>query len=415
MKVYLVGGAVRDSLLNIAVQDRDYVVVGATPADMLQQGYQQVGKDFPVFLHPKTNQEYALARTERKSGKGYKGFEVHASPDVTLEEDLKRRDITINAIAQDEQGQIIDPCGGRRDLDSKIIRHITNAFAEDPLRVLRVARFHARFVEQGFTLAPETLRLMQEMSASGELESLVPERVWVEVHKALKQDNPAQFFLTLKECGALAVLFPEISNLFGVPQRKEYHPEIDTGIHSILVLQQATKLSNDPMVRFAAILHDLGKADTPADILPRHIGHEQRSLKHIDNVCQRYKVPKDYQRLALLVAEYHGIMHRIFELKASTLLSLFEKLDAFRKPDRLHQFVLACKADSLGRTGLESKPYPQADYTIDAYARCKRIDVKPFLAAGLKGPAIAEAVRTQRISILKSVKRQRQDKLPFTG
>ena len=409
MKVYLVGGAVRDQLLGKDVQDKDYVVVGATPQTMLQLGYQQVGKDFPVFLHPKTKAEYALARTERKSGKGYKGFEVYASPDVSLEEDLKRRDITINAIAQDEAGNIIDPCGGKADLENKIIRHVTEAFVEDPLRVLRVARFHARFAEDGFSIAPETMELMRTLANSGELEALVPERVWVEVYKALMESRPDQFFLTLRDCGALKVLFPEIDNLFGVPQRKDYHPEIDTGIHTMMVLQQSVKLGGDAEVRFAALLHDLGKAETPADVLPRHVGHEQRSLPLIKKICQRFRVPKTYQKLALLVAEYHGGMHRISELKSTTLLKLMESLNVFRDASILEKFILACKADSLGRGGCEDNSYPQENFLRLAVEECQAITAKEFVENGLAGPAISEAMRHKRISCLKAFKKQYSD------
>jgi len=405
MKVYLVGGAVRDQLLGIDGQDKDFVVVGATPQEMLDKGYQQVGKDFPVFLHPTSKEEYALARTERKSGKGYKGFEVFASPTVTLEEDLKRRDITINAIAQDEAGHLVDPCNGLQDLKDKILRHVTDAFSEDPLRVLRVARFHARLEILGFTVAPETLKLMNELSESGELEALVPERVWVEMQKALMEDKPSRFFLTLRDCGALKRLFPEVDALFGIPQRKDYHPEIDTGIHTMMVLEQAAKKKADAEVRFASLVHDLGKADTPTDVLPRHIGHEKKSLKHIKAISSRFKVPKSYEKLALLVAEHHGVMHRIFELKPSTLLSLLEKLDAFRNAERLKQFSLACKADSLGRTGFENKDYPQELYLLDAYNCCKSVDAKKYVESGLKGKEIAEAVRKERISLLGNFKR----------
>lgn len=402
MKVYLVGGAVRDQLLGKQVQDKDYVVVGATPEEMLEQGFQQVGKDFPVFLHPVTKDEYALARTERKSGKGYKGFDVYAATDVTLEQDLMRRDITINAIAQDKDGNLIDPCNGKNDLEAKIIRHVTGAFAEDPLRVLRVARFHARLAPLGFTIAPETLALMEAIVRSSELEALVPERVWVEVRKALMEEKPSQFFTSLRACGALNVLFPEIDKLFGVPQRKEYHPEIDTGVHTMMVVDKAAHFNADSEVRFAALVHDLGKAETPADVLPRHIGHEKRSLKLVRNICKRFRVPNSYEKLALRVAEYHGVMHRIRELKASTLLELFEKLDAFRERERVIKFVLACKCDSLGRGGVEGEAYPQEKYFFNALDACENVDASIYIGQGLVGKAIGDAIRKERIALLRA-------------
>ena len=404
MKIYLVGGAVRDQLLGKPVQDKDYVVVGSTPEEMLALGYQQVGREFPVFLHPETRAEYALARTERKSGRGYGGFEVHAAQDVTLEEDLMRRDITINAIAQDENGKLIDPCGGLDDLKKKVLRHVSDAFIEDPLRVLRVARFHARLQPLGFAVADETMNRMRDITATGELADLVPERVWIEISKALMEISPSQFFLTLKDCGALQVLLPEVFHLFGVPQRADYHPEIDTGVHTMMVLEQAAKMQAELSVRFAALTHDLGKADTPQDILPKHIGHEKKSLPHINNICRRFKVPKDIEKLARLVAEYHGVMHRITELKPVTLLQLLERLDAFRNSLRLKQFIQTCKADSLGRTGFENNDYPQANYLLDAFESCTAVDAKEFVQKGLKGQAISQAIRERRIQVIKMFK-----------
>ena len=404
MKVYLVGGAVRDSLLGKAVKDKDYVVVGATPEEMLEKGYLQVGKDFPVFLHPETRNEYALARTERKSGTGYKGFTVHASPEVTLEEDLKRRDISINAMAQDEDGHIIDPCGGQQDLENKLLRHTTSAFSEDPLRVLRVARFHARLAAMNFKVAPETMSLLEEMSASGELNHLVAERVWTEIVKALMEEQPSQFFLTLKECGALQVLLPEVDRLFGVPQRKDYHPEIDTGVHTMMVVDRAAQLNANADVRFAALVHDLGKADTPEDVLPKHLGHEKRSLKHIKEICHRYKAPKSYQVLALFVAEFHSKAHKAFELKPASVVNMLERMDVFRNSERFQSFLLACKADSQGRLGCENNEYPQADYLWQCFKACKKVNAKPFVEKGLLGPAIAEAVRQERLKIVRQIK-----------
>ena len=316
---------------------------------------------------------------------------------------MKRRDITINAIAEDENGKIIDPCGGVGDLKNRVIRHVTAAFAEDPLRVLRVARFHARFASLGFTIAPETMSLLRQITASGELQELVPERVWTEVYKALADENPAQFFLTLRECGALQVLFPEIEALFGVPQRKEYHPEVDTGVHTMMVLTQAVQLTQDVTVRFAALVHDLGKAETPHYLLPRHIGHEERSIKPIKALCKRFKIPKAYCRLALLVARHHTLMHRLFELKPSTLLGLLEKLDAFRNPELLTKFILACEADARGRLEMERKPYPQAEYLQKAFTACRSVDPREFLSQGLQGAAVGEAIRQARIARIKTL------------
>lgn len=362
MQVYLVGGAVRDHLLGLPVQERDWVVVGATPETMLAQGFRAVGKDFPVFLHPDSHEEYALARTERKTAPGYKGFAIHADADVTLEQDLLRRDLTINAIAMTPEGDIIDPYGGRSDLEQRIFRHVSPAFAEDPVRILRAARFTARFQRLGFTIAPETLALMQEMVNAGEVDHLVPERVWAEVCKALIEKSPSAFFYTLKDCGALAVIFPEIDNLFGVPQPPKYHPEIDTGVHVMMALEQAALLSPKTEVRFAALVHDLGKALSPKDNLPHHHDHEAKGLPLLDVLCTRLRVPNNFKTLAQHVMRYHTHSHKAKELKPSTLVDLFSNLGVFKQQSHLPDFLLACEADAKGRTGLEQQPYPQALY-----------------------------------------------------
>ncbi|MGL5395238.1 MAG: multifunctional CCA addition/repair protein, partial [Shewanella sp.] len=345
MKIYLVGGAVRDSLLNLPIKDKDYMVVGATPEQMQQLGYRQVGKDFPVFLHPKTQQEYALARTERKVGLGYGGFSCYASPDVTLEQDLLRRDLTINAIAKDEEGNLYDPYQGIADIKARQLRHVSAAFAEDPLRVLRVARFAARFHGLGFEIANETLALMQHMSKTEELTALTPERVWQEVDKSLGGPNPEVFFQVLRQCGALKILFPEIDALFGVPQPEKWHPEIDTGLHTLMVLAQAALLTQEKVVRFAALVHDLGKAVSPKEHLPKHHGHGQKGLPLIKALCERLRVPNEYRDLALLVSDQHQNVHQAFELRAETIIKIFDKADFWRKPERLNQLLLACIAD----------------------------------------------------------------------
>jgi len=400
MKVYLVGGAVRDKLLGKSVKDRDWVVVGSTVEAMLNDGYRQVGKDFPVFLHPHTKEEYALARTERKAGHGYTGFTVHAAPEVTIEEDLSRRDLTINAIAMDESGEYIDPFCGIEDIKNKILRHVTDAFEEDPLRVLRVARFKARFHHLGFSIADETMTLMSKITDSAEILTLTPERVWTEVHRAIMEASPSEFFNTLRQCGALEKLFPEIDRLFGVPQRKEFHPEIDTGLHTMMVIDQAAKMRADAEVRFAALVHDLGKADTPEEILPRHIGHEARSEKRINQLSARLKIPTRFQQLARLVAKYHTYCHQAFTLKASTIIKLFESLDAFRRPERFEKFLLACKADALGRKGFEDSDYPQAEYFSELYDGCAKVDAKQFVDQGITGPDISLAIRRKRTQII---------------
>lgn len=394
MEIYLVGGAVRDKLLGLAVKDRDWVVVGATPEEMTARGYKMVGADFPVFLHPETKEEYALARTERKSGRGYKGFIVYAGPDVTLEQDLARRDLTINAMAEDASGRLIDPYDGATDLKRGILRHVSPAFAEDPLRVLRVARFAARF---GYPVAHETQAMMRSLVEAGEMETLVAERVWSELERALGEKQPVRFFEVLRECGALQRLLPELDALFGVPQPPEKHPEIDTGVHVFMVLAQATRLSADVRVRFAALLHDLGKGTTPPTQWPKHQGHEQRSVALVREVCERFRVPNEFRDQAVLVARYHTHCHRAAELRDDTLLEVLEALDAFRRPERVETFVLACEADARGRTGCEDRPYPQADIFRRAFIAARAIDTAA-IATGRSGPEIGAAIRTARIS-----------------
>lgn len=403
MKTYLVGGAVRDRLLGLPVKERDHVVVGAMPADMVALGYRPVGKDFPVFLHPETKAEYALARTERKTARGYHGFEFYAEPDVTLEDDLRRRDLTINAIAEDEHGALIDPYHGQRDLEARVLRHVSPAFAEDPVRVLRVARFAARFAPLGFTLADETLVLMREMSDNGEVDALVAERVWQETAKALQTKAPSVFFTTLRECGALKRIFPELERLFGVPQPAKWHPEIDTGVHVMMVLDQSARLSDDLGVRFAALTHDLGKGTTPKDILPHHYGHEERSVKLVETLSDRLKVPRDLRELAVIVARHHGLVHKAEELRADTLLKLLESVDAFRRPERFELFLTACEADHRGRTGLEDTPFPQADYLRRAFAAAQAIDPRSLAIEGLEGAKIGAQIHDARVKAVKQV------------
>ena len=403
MKIYLVGGAVRDQLLGRAVTERDWVVVGASPAALLQQGYRSVGKEFPVFLHPETQEEYALARVERKTAPGYHGFDFVFDDSVTLEEDLSRRDLTINAMAQDlDTQQIIDPYGGLNDLTQKKLRHVTDAFKEDPVRILRVARFASRYHDLGFTVAKETLELMSLMVQAGEANALIPERVWKETARALLEPNPQVYLQVLKKSGALKVIFPEIDNLYGVPQPPTHHPEIDCGIHAELVLQQAAILSQELPVRFAALCHDLGKAKTPVDLLPRHHGHEMRGKRLTIELCQRLKVPNELRDIATYVAEYHGIAHRAFELKASTVLELFEAGDCFRQSKKLEGFLLACDADSKGRTGFENRPYKQLDYLSILFQAASSVVAKEVIAKLPEptGPKIKEAIRRARIAAI---------------
>jgi tRNA nucleotidyltransferase (CCA-adding enzyme) len=407
MQIYLVGGAVRDRLLGRPVHDRDYVVVGATPEGLLAQGYKPVGKDFPVFLHPHSGEEYALARTERKSGRGYAGFSFDTSPAVTLEEDLRRRDLTINAMAQNEAGELVDPFGGKADLDARVLRHVSEAFLEDPVRLLRVARFAARYAPLGFTVAAETQALLREMVANGEVDHLVPERVWAETRKALSEPQPSAFLRTLRDCGALARLFAEIDALYGVPQRAEFHPEVDTGIHTEMVVDMAARLApGDALVGFCALVHDLGKALTPTEQLPRHVGHEAGGVAPIRALAERYRVPAEYTELAVLCCRLHLNAHRAFELRPATVLELFEQLDGFRKRERVEQFLLVCSADKRGRLGLNDAPYPQADWLRAAYAAAAAIQARPFVERGLQGPAVGDAVRRERIAAIAAIKPQ---------
>ncbi len=401
MKTYRVGGCVRDKLLKQPIKDRDWVVVGASPAEMLQQGFKPVGKDFPVFLHPKTKEEYALARTERKTAPGYTGFEFHATPEVTLEEDLQRRDLTINAIAESDNGDIIDPYHGQQDIKARLLRHVSPAFAEDPVRILRVARFAARFAELGFTIAEDTMALMQNMVEQGEVDALVPERVWTEMQKALSEEAPARFIEVLRDCGALQKLLPEIDCLFGVPQPEKYHPEIDTGIHVLLVLQQAARLTDDPRIRFAALVHDLGKGITPKAELPQHIEHEARGVPLVKAMCQRLRVPNDYRELAVLVTRYHLYPHLAHELRPETKLKLFESLDAFRRPERFEQFLLACEADSRGRPGYEDRTLEKPDILRRALAAAQGINAATLVQQGLSGPEIGRQLRQQRLAAIR--------------
>ena len=401
MRTYLVGGAVRDQLLQRPVTDHDHVVVGATPDEMLALGYKPVGKDFPVFLHPKTGEEYALARTERKTGRGYHGFAFHAEPGVTLEQDLARRDLTINAIAMDEHGALVDPFGGARDIRERILRHVSPAFVEDPVRLLRVARFAARFAPLGFAVADETMDLMRRMVADGEVDHLVPERVWQETRKALGEPRPSAFLRVLRESGALAVLFPEIDALYGVPQRAEFHPEVDTGIHVEMVLDMAARIApGNELVGFCALTHDLGKALTPADVLPRHIGHEQAGVAPLRALASRLRVPTEYAVLAEQVCREHLNAHRAFELKPATVLRLLAGLDALRRPERLEVFLAACEADKRGRLGHQDDAYPQADYLRAARAAAASIGAAAFVARGLEGPAVGAAMEKARIAAI---------------
>lgn len=406
MKVYEVGGAVRDALLGLAVKERDWVVVGATPDELIAQGFRRVGKDFPVFLHPRTGEEYALARTERKTGPGYTGFSFDTATTVTLEQDLERRDLTINAIARDSDGTLVDPWRGRADIEARVLRHVSPAFREDPLRVLRVARFAARFADLGFTVAPETLELMREIVASGEMEALRPERVWQETAKALATERPDVFFAVLRESTALGRVFPEIDALFGVPQVEKWHPEIDTGEHILMVLRVAAKLSDNEAMRFAALTHDLGKAATPHDLLPSHHGHEQRSVEILEQLCKRLPVPNRCRDLARHVARQHGNVHRALELKPQTILKIVIEVDAFRQPERFEQFLLACEADKRGRKGLEDEPYPQADRFRTAFRAARAVDAGALrVELNVEGEALGRALHDARLAAVKTALR----------
>ena len=398
MKTFLVGGAVRDRLLGLKPGDRDWVVVGESQSSMEAAGFKPVGRDFPVFLHPDSGEEYALARTERKSGRGYRGFVVDADPSVTLEQDLGRRDFTINAIAQDDDGALVDPFGGARDIEARVLRHVGDAFVEDPLRVLRAARFMARFAALGFTIAPETMALMRRMVDTGELAELVPERVWQELRRALASERPSALLRTLHDCGALAVVLPEVEALYGVPQRAEYHPEVDTGVHVELVCDMAAKLaSGDDLIGFAALTHDLGKALTPADVLPKHIGHEQAGVAPLRVLCERLKIPTGHRQLAEAACREHLNVHRFDELRATTVVTLIERCDGFRNRDRIDHLATVCEADKRGRAGLQDQPYPQADALRAAHVAACSVRAAD-LPAGLEGPAIGAAMRKARIA-----------------
>ena len=404
MQTYLVGGAVRDALLGLPVRERDWVVVGARPEQLARAGYRLVGRDFPVFLHPTTHEEYALARTERKTGPGYRGFETYYSPDVTLAEDLRRRDLTINAMARDADGALIDPYGGARDLEARLLRHVSAAFAEDPVRILRVARFAARFAPRGFRVAPETLALMRAMVQGGEAAALVPERVWQETAKALGEPAPEAFVAVLRDAGALAVVFPELERLYGVPQPPRWHPEIDTGVHVELVLAAAARLSPSPRVRFAALTHELGKGTTPPAQWPKHVGHEERGARLIGALAERLRVPNDFRELAVLVARHHGLSHRALELRASTVLELLEHCDALRRPERFLEFLLACEADMRGRTGFADHSYPQGDFLRAALAAAQATQLGAAERAALDGAAIGARLREARLAALQALK-----------
>ena len=400
MQTYLVGGAVRDALLGLTVHERDFVVLGSSVEAMLAQGFAQVGKDFPVFLHPKTQEEYALARTERKSAPGYHGFVMHAAPDVTLEEDLARRDLTINAMAQAEDGRIIDPYGGQADLAARVLRHVSPAFAEDPVRVLRVARFAARFADLGFVVADETYALMRTMVENGEVDALVPERVWQEIVKTLSTSHPARFFEVLREVGALKCLLPELDALFGVPQPAQYHPEIDSGVHSLMVLQQAVRLGADAPTRWAALLHDVGKGATPPAEWPHHYGHEERGARLLEPMAERLRWPQEFRDLAVLSARWHGHVHKVMEMRPATVLKVLDGVDALRRPQRFEQFLLVCEADARGRLGFEDDDYPQADVMRRAFAAMKSVSVQTLLAQGLSGAALGQALARARLQAL---------------
>lgn len=400
MKTFLVGGAVRDALLRLPVKDRDWVVVGATPDSMLAQGYQQVGRDFPVFLHPESREEYALARTERKSGNGYTGFVTQFAPDVTLEQDLQRRDLTINAIAQAADGTLIDPYHGQQDLQQRTLRHVSAAFNEDPLRVLRVARFAARFAHLNFRVAPETQALMREMAHSGELAHLTAERVWKETEKALLTRNPQVYFQLLRDCDALQVLFPEIDNLYGIPAPVKWHPEIDTGVHALMTLTMAAALSDQLDVRFSTLFHDVGKALTPPEKWPSHHGHGPAGVPIVEALCQRLRVPNQVRDLALVVTEFHDVVHTIERQPADALVALFDRIDAWRKPDRVEKMALASEADARGRTTLESMAYPQGDYLRRAFALAQAVPTKAVVEAGFTGAAVREELTRRRVLAL---------------
>ena len=400
IQAYVVGGAVRDGLLGLPVQDRDHVVVGATPEEMTRLGFQPVGKDFPVFLHPHTHEEYALARTERKTARGYRGFQVYSSPQVTLEEDLVRRDLTVNAMALAADGRLIDPYGGRTDLAAKVLRHVSPAFAEDPVRILRLARFAARFAD--FTVAPETVELMRAMVADGEVDALVPERVWQELARGLMAEKPSRMLDVLRDCGALARLMPELDALFGVPQPEQHHPEIDTGVQTLMVIDRAAADGLDLAERWAALLHDLGKGRTAAAFWPRHHGHEGKGVAPVKALCERLHVPNECRDLAVLAAREHGIVHRADELRPETMIDLFERCDAFRRPDRFAALLRVCAADARGRLGRHDDAYPQADRLAAALAAARGIDAGVIAQASPTGQ-IPAAIRRARVEAVRGV------------
>lgn len=404
MQVYLVGGAVRDRLLGREVSERDWVVVGATPAELERAGYIPVGRDFPVFLHPRTKEEHALARLERKVAPGYRGFTTEFSPDVRLEDDLKRRDLTVNAMAEDAAGTVIDPYGGQRDLEARVLRHVSEAFAEDPVRILRVARFAARYAPLGFKVADETLALMRQMVADGEADALIAERVWTETEKALGEPCPDVFISVLRECGALKVVYPEIDALFGVPQPEKWHPEIDTGVHLLMAMREAVKAGGGVTVRFAVLMHDLGKGATPADKLPSHPGHEDAGVALVEQLCARLRVPNHLRELAVMAARYHTHVHRAYELRADTVLKTLEGCDALRRPERFADFLLACEADARGRKGLEGRDYPQRGYFAAARDAAATIVLAADERAGLSGEQIGQELRRRRVAAIEAVK-----------
>lgn len=410
MNIFLVGGAVRDSLLGRVVTERDYVVVGSTPEQMIAQGFKPVGSDFPVFLHPETHEEYALARTERKSGTGYGGFTFYTSPDLTLEEDLIRRDLTINAMAQADDGTLFDPFNGQADLSARVLRHVSPAFAEDPLRVLRVARFAARYAPLGFTVAPETMTFMQQLADSGELSSLTPERVWKETERALGEDRAEVYFQVLRDCGALKVLIPEVDAMFGVPQRPQHHPEIDTGLHTMMALQRSCEYGFSTQVRFATLLHDLGKALTPEDEWPRHVQHEERGLSPVRELCNRLKVPSSFRDLAEIVCREHLMCHRVLDLRPGTVWRLLQRIDVLRKPERVEEYIQSCLCDARGRLGLETRDYPQADFLRASIIVVRKVRAAD-LPSNLKGLSIGEALVAARIEAIAAIPRVQQTEL----
>ena len=404
MRVYLVGGAVRDRLLGLPVRERDWVVVGARPEELEAQGYLPVGREFPVFLHPTTHEEYALARLERKVAPGYRGFTTQFSPEVTLEEDLKRRDLTVNAMAEGDSGELIDPYGGRTDLEARVLRHVSDSFTEDPVRVLRAARFAARFAGRGFRIADETMELMRRMTVSGEVSALTPERVWQETERALAEDRPEVFFATLRDCGALKIIYPEVDALYGVPQPPKWHPEIDTGVHVMLALACAARSRTSSAVRFAVLMHDLGKARTPRELWPKHHGHEEAGVPLVEAVADRLRVPGTHRELAILAAREHTLVHRALELRPETVLKLLQECDAFRRPERFAELLQACEADARGRTGREAQPYPQAAYLKAALAAAGAVTIPEAERRGLKGPAIGAEMKRRRLAAVSEVK-----------